>query len=129
MTAPAAVPTRPAADATMRRLLRIPDQRPVGAKRPDVHKAFSTSILVSAARCILTYIVLPFVAPALGFGTGVAPWIGIPTGLVAIFFNYLSIRRFWMADHKWRWAYTAIGTSVIVLLLVLIGSDVVDLLT
>ncbi len=32
-----------------------------------------------------------------------------------------------MADHKWRWAYTAIGTSVIVLLLVLIGTDVVDL--
>lgn len=128
MTAPAAVHARPPADAAMRRLLRIPDQRPTGTKRPDVHKAFSTSILVSAARCILTYLVLPFVAPALGFGTGVGPWIGIPTGIVAIFFNVLSIRRFWLADHKWRWAYTAIGTSVIVLLLVLIGADLVELL-
>lgn len=137
MTAPAApaapsAPSAPArphppADAAMRRLLRIPDERPAGARRPDVHRTFSTSILISAARCLLTYIVLPFVAPALGFGTGVGPWIGIPTGVVAIVFNVRSIRRFWLADHRWRWAYTAIGTSVIVLLLVLIGADVVEL--
>jgi hypothetical protein len=130
MTAPAAaVQSRPPADAFMRRLLRVPDQRPPGTKRPDVHKAFSTSIMISAARCVLTYIVLPFIAPAVGFAKGFGPWIGIPTGVVAIFFNYKSIRRFWLADHKWRWAYTAIGSSVIVLLLVLITHDLVDLFT
>ena len=119
---------RPPADVAMRRLLRLPDERPQGSRRPDVHKAFSTSILISAARCLLTYLVLPFVAPALGVAKGVGPWIGIPLGIVAIVFNVLSIRRFWAADHKWRWAYTAVGTGVIVLLGILIATDVVDLL-
>ena len=117
---------RPPADQAVRRLLRIPERRP-GERKPDVHKAFSRSILISATRCVLTYIVLPFLAPAFGFAKGVAPWIGIPLAGVAIFFNILSIRRFWAADHKWRWGYTAIGLSVIGLLVVLMVKDVADL--
>jgi hypothetical protein len=112
----------------MRRLLRLPDERPQASRRPGVHEAFSRSILISATRCLLTYLVLPFVAPALGVTQGVGPWIGIPLGIVAIVFNVVSIRRFWAADHKWRWAYTAVGTSVIVLLVILMAGDIVDLL-
>lgn len=119
---------RPPADVVMRRLLRLPDQRPPGTPRPDVHRAFSLSIVVSAVRCVLTYLVLPFLAPALGAAKGVGPWIGIPLGVLAIVFNVLSIRRFWAADHKWRWIYTAIATMVIILLAVLITTDVLDLL-
>lgn len=129
MTASASVtaPARPPADAAMRRLLRIPDERPSRTARADVHKAFSRSILISATRCVLTYLVLPFLAPALGFAKGVGPWIGVPLGVVAIVFNVLSIRRFWAADHKWRWVYTVIGVSVIVLLSVLIVDDLLEL--
>jgi hypothetical protein len=118
---------RPAADQFMRRLLRIAPDRPKGS-RADADRAFSTSILVSAVRCVLTYIVLPFVAPALGIAKDVGPWVGIPIGLVAILCNILSMRRFWAADHKWRWGYTAIATVVIGLLLVLMAADVAELL-
>lgn len=118
---------RPAADQFMRRLLRIAPDRPKGS-RADADRAFSTSILVSAVRCVLTYIVLPFVAPALGIAKDVGPWVGIPIGLVAILCNVLSMRRFWAADHKWRWGYTAIATIVIGLLLVLMATDVAELL-
>ena len=93
---------RPAADVAVRRLLRIPDGPP--APEGAAQRAFSTSILVSATRCLLTYIVLPFVAPALGLAAGVGPAIGIPIGVVAIGCNILTIRRFWAADHRWRWA-------------------------
>ena len=79
--------------------------------------------MVSATRCILTYIVLPFVAPVLGFAAGVGPIIGIPIGIVAIVCNVLTIRRFWAADHRWRWAYTALALTVISLLLVLMAKD------
>ena len=116
---------RPAADVAVRRLLRIPDGPP--APEGAAQRAFSTSILVSATRCLLTYIVLPFVAPALGLAAGVGPAIGIPIGVVAIGCNILTIRRFWAADHRWRWAYTAIALSVIALLLVLMVEDILDL--
>jgi len=71
--------------------------------------------------------VLPFVAPALGLAAGVGPAIGIPIGVVAIGCNILTIRRFWAADHRWRWAYTAIAVTVIALLLVLMVEDILDL--
>jgi hypothetical protein len=116
---------RPAADAAMRRLLRIPEGQ--AASEGAAQRAFSTSVLVSATRCILTYVVLPFLLPALGLAAGVGPAIGIPVGLVAIAFNVATIRRFWAADHRWRWAYTALAVSVIVLLLVLLVEDVSSL--
>lgn len=90
-------------------------------------RAFSTSILISATRCLLTYIVLPFVAPAIGIAKDVGPGVGITIGLVAIASNVLTIRRFHAARHRWRWAYTAIALSVIGLLLVLMVQDIVDL--
>ena len=116
---------RPAADVAVRRLLRIPDGPP--ASEGAAQRAFSTSILVSATRCTLTYIVLPFLAPALGLAAGVGPALGIPIGVVAIGSNVLTIRRFWAADHRWRWAYTAIALTVIALLLVLMVDDVLGL--
>jgi len=116
---------RPAADVAVRRLLRIPDGPP--APEGAAQRAFSTSILVSATRCMLTYIVLPFVAPALGLAAGVGPAVGIPIGVVAIGSNVLTIRRFWAADHRWRWAYTGVALTVIALLLVLMVEDVVGL--
>jgi hypothetical protein len=116
---------RPAADVAVRRLLRIPDGPP--APEGAAQRAFSTSILVSATRCLMTYIVLPFVAPALGLAAGVGPAIGIPIGILAIGCNILTIRRFWAADHRWRWAYTAIALTVIALLLILMVEDILDL--
>jgi hypothetical protein len=118
---------RPAADVAVRRLLRIPDGPP--APEDAAQRAFSTSILVSATRCLLTYIVLPFLAPVLGLAAGVGPALGIPIGVVAIGSNVLTIRRFWAADHRWRWVYTAIALTVIALLLVLMVDDIFDLVT
>ena len=106
----------------------MPVDRP-RASRADANRAFSTSILVSAIRCILTYIVLPFVAPILGIAKDVGPWLGIAIGVAAIVCNVLSMRRFFAADHKWRWAYALIGSTVIVLLVVLMASDVAELLS
>ena len=73
---------RPAADVAVRRLLRIPEG--LTASEGAAQRAFSTSMLVSATRCLLTYIVLPFLPPALGLAAGVGPAIGIPVGIVAI---------------------------------------------
>ena len=91
------------------------------------HRAFSTSILVSGTRCLLTYVVFPFLAPALGLATGVGPAIGLVIGVVAIAANVASARRFWAAEHPRRWTFTAVAAAVIVLLCVLVVQDVADL--
>jgi hypothetical protein len=90
-------------------------------------RTFSTAMLVSATRCLLTYIVLPFVAPALGFATGVGPGVGIAIGVVAIAANLVTIRRFHKAQHRLRWGYTFIAVGVLGLLLVLMVQDITRL--
>ena len=94
----------------------------------DANKAFSTSILVSAIRCTLAYVVFPWVLPALGLAGGVGPGIGLAVGLVAIGFNVASIRRFHASDHRWKWQITVLNCCVIVMLSVLAVMDVSDLL-
>lgn len=91
-------------------------------------RAFSTAMLVSATRCLLTYIVLPFVAPGLGFAAGVGPGVGIAIGVVAIGANVLTVRRFHRARHRLRWGYSAIAAGVLGLLVVLLVQDIARLL-
>lgn len=93
----------------------------------DIHKGFSQSIMVSAVRCLLTYIALPFLTPLVGLAPGVGPAIGLPLGLVAVGANVLSIRRFWRADHKWKKHVTVLHVAVICLLIVLIYRDIAQL--
>lgn len=115
------------ADLRMRRLLRLPTDAPT-ATEASARQLVEKSLLISMARCLLTYIFLPFIAPILGFRLGgVAPVIGIVVGLVAIAANVASVRRFWRADHRYRWHYTALATVIVVLLLWLIAVDLVDL--
>lgn len=90
-------------------------------------RAFSKSVAVSAIRCTLTYVLIPFVFPIIGFGTGVGPWIGVPIGLAAIVANVVSIRRFHRSDHTWKWPMTAINTGIIGLLIVLVAIDFTNL--
>ncbi len=96
----------------------MPRTRPIGSS--------SASIFLSALRCLLSYVVLPVVLPLIGVAKGVGPAIGIPVGILALTFDYLGMRRFWLADHRQRWAFTAlyavIGTMVAALLVI----DIVD---
>jgi hypothetical protein len=117
-------PTRSRADEAMRRLLRIPEQQ-APIDETETHRIFSASILLSALRCLLSYIVLPIVLPAIGLARGVGPVISIPIGLLALTFDYLGIRRFWLADHHQRWAFSALYAVVGGMVLVLLIVDIV----
>ena len=116
------------ADRRMRALLRLPVDAPTASETSAV-KLVETSLLISTVRCLLTYIVLPFVAPALGVAAGIAPTLGLVVGVVAIVANVASVRRFWRADHRYRWHYTGLASVIVALLLWLVVTDVVDLLS
>ena len=118
---------RSSADLVVRRLLRI-REKPAAATPASAYGSFQRSMLISAVRCTLTYVVFPFVAPAVGFATGVGPVVGIVIGSFAIVCDVFTIRRFFAVDHKWRWPVSAVAFSVICLLSVLLVQDVNHLL-
>ena len=132
---PAAVdlaPTAPSAparelsplDLKMRRLLRLPAGPPT-ATAESARRVFEVSIWISATRCLLTYVVLPFVFPLIGVSTSATPAVGVPVSLIAIGADVMSIRRFWRADHKYRWHYTVLAGSIICAMVVLITVDLI----
>jgi hypothetical protein len=125
---PSLSPRRSRADDTMRRLLRIPEnQRPVDES--ETHRIFSASMFLSGLRCLLSYVILPVVLPAIGLARGVGPAIGIPISILALTFDWLGIRRFWLADHHQRWAFSALYAVVGSMVFALLVIDIVSLAT
>lgn len=86
-------------------------------------KVFSKSVVISGIRCVLTYVIFPFVAPLVGLTASVGAVVGVLIGVVAIVFNVMSIRRFFAADHPYKWWASAMNAGVIVLLVVLFFID------
>jgi hypothetical protein len=127
-TAPApAPPVEPSsADRFMRRLLRLPEGQTSTAA--EARSAFQKSLFISTCRCLLMYIVFPFVLPAVGIARGVGPAIGIVIGALAMVAIVYSIRRFWRANHAKRWHYTIFGTVIIAFLGYLAIRDIATLL-
>jgi len=120
--------SRSRADLVMRRLLFVP-AGPAAVGDEAVHRMFSVSILVSAGRCLLSYVVFPILTPVLGVATGVGPAVGLPIAVLALVFDVIGIRRFWVADHQWRWAMTLIYAAVMALVTALLVGDIVDLVS
>jgi hypothetical protein len=122
-----ATPATPAtsdssADRFMRRLLRLPEGRTATADQ--ARSAFQKSLFISTCRCMLMYIVFPFVLPAVGVARGVGPYIGLTIGVLAMVSIVYSIRRFWRADHSKRWHYTVFGTVILAFLTYLAVKDI-----
>ncbi|HEV2360209.1 MAG TPA: hypothetical protein VGS21_00760 [Acidimicrobiales bacterium] len=111
-------------DLFMRRLLRVPDVAPKKARR-QAERLFSTSMALSGLRCLLSYVIFPFVLPAIGVATSVAPLIGVPVGVVALVFDAIGMRRFFVADHRYRFGMAALYLAVMGLVSYLVVIDLI----
>lgn len=109
----------------MLRLLRLPERQ--SGSDADARSAFQASIIVSSIRCLLTYIILPFVAPTIGFLAQIGPGLSIAVGLVAVVSIISSMRRFWRVRHGQRWAYTTLGGLMLCFICFLLVRDVLAL--
>ena len=104
------------------------DTAPAEVEVPNTaERRFSQSMVVSGIRCLLTYLVFPFLLPVLGLADSVGPALSAPIGLVAIAFNGMSIRRFWRADHRLKWPVSTVNVLVIGLLCYLTVGDFIEL--
>jgi hypothetical protein len=120
---PAPVVERSAADRAMRRVLRLP----LDAPRQSIlgtESVFGKSIAISGIRCLITYVFLPLLAPIVNLSGSAGPILGLALGLVSTVAIVISMRRFFAADHRYRWGYAAVGGAILVALAV---AAVVDL--
>ena len=114
-----------AVDRAMRRVLRVEGVDPISGR--DAHRAFQISVAVSAVRCLITCVVIPLAVATVT----TAGWVAAPVGLalcaVAAVNGVVSVRRFWAADHRHRWTYTAFIGVVFVILTLALVSDLARL--
>lgn len=124
---PGPAPSRSRGDVFMRRLLRLPEQ---GSRvsASAAQSAFSKSIAISATRCLLTYVLIPLLGPIVGLTGAVGPVLGLLLGSLSMVAIVASTRRFFAADHRFRWGYAAVGGSIFLLLVVQAAVDLVHLL-
>lgn len=120
ITSTTSSPPRPAADRIARRLLRVERTDP-GALLP-----LQGSLLISAVRCILTYVVVPVALPVVGLATAIATPASVLLLVAAVGLSVRSLRRVWIADYGHRWAYTAF---IAVVILLQVAAIVVELLS
>jgi hypothetical protein len=111
---------RSRADRFARWALRVRD--PVDGQ--EVHNLFSASMALSGTRCLLSYIVLPVLAPWLGTLPFIGPAIGIPVGVVALVFDVRAMRRFFASDHRWRWVAAVVYLAVMAMVASLVFRDI-----
>ncbi len=107
----------------MRRLLRVGDvvdrNAIFGARRTT-----TAAIVVSGIRCTITYLLIPIFAPFVNLIETFGAPISITLSSFAMVMAIVGIRRFWIADHRARWSYTAFMGVVLILLSVAIVIDV-----
>ena len=110
-----------AADRWMRDVLRIPGIDLSSGE--GAHHAFRISVVISALRCLITYVVIPVLVPLLSLAGWVAAPVGLALCAVAAVNGVLSVRRFWRADHPHRWTYTAFIGVVFVILTISVTTE------
>jgi hypothetical protein len=129
MSAPSPVVERErsATDRFMRRVLRVGEvvdkNAILGARRST-----TAAIVVSGIRCIITYLLIPILAPIVGISDAASAPVTIALSVLAIVMGISGVRRFWIADHRARWAYTIFIGVIVALLVVGIVLDLASLL-
>jgi hypothetical protein len=113
-------PRRSPADRFARWALRVREP----ADGQEVHNIFSASMALSGTRCLLSYIVLPVLAPWLGALPFIGPAIGIPVGVLALVFDVRAMRRFFQTDHRWRWVAAIVYLAVMAMVATLVFRDI-----
>lgn len=105
----------------MRRLLGV---RALDARSGEgAHRAFRVSVVISAIRCLITYLLVPVVVPLASLAGWVAAPIGIALCVYAVVNGVVSLKRFWRSDHRHRWMYTIFMTVVFGILALAVVSD------
>ena len=84
---------------------------------------------MAGVRCTITYLLIPIVAPFFGLLETLDAPVSIVLSSFAIVIGIRGVRRFWIADHRARWSYTAFIGVVLGMLAIAIVIDVSKLVS
>ncbi len=93
----------------------------------DAQRAFSFSLIFTGIRCILQYIILPFLLPLIGIAAELTLPLMLIINLAAIVSAIYSVRRFWQINYQYRWQYLLFALFVIGLLFAFMALDLTSL--
>jgi hypothetical protein len=91
-------------------------------------RALTFGILLSAVRCTVQYILLPFVLPWIGIATTIPPWLTFVLGALALGALARNVRYLWRLGHARKWSYLFLALVVGGALLVFAAVDLHTLL-
>lgn len=74
-------------------------------------------IALTAVRCTLQYILVPFVLPLFSVGGAFSPFVNLLAGAFGLGVIFYNLKRLWSSN--WRWRY--LGLSAIVVPIVLVS--------
>lgn len=86
-------------------------------------------MVITGIRCIITYLVIPIAVPIIGLSGAVSAPLGLLLSLVALVTGIVSLRKFWMSDHRFRWMYTGFIGIVFMVLGVTLYTDVSEMVS
>ena len=86
------------------------------------------SLVLTAIRCVLTYAIIPAAASVVGWLGVLATPLSLVLSTLAAVLALNSLRRVWLADWQYRWAYTAFIGLVLAVLAVVVVFDIRSLL-
>lgn len=78
-------------------------------------------LLLTAVRCTLQYILVPFVLPWLGMSGAISPLVNIGAGVFSIGVILFNLRGLW--NTSWRNRYLILAAIFIPLILLTVSSD------
>jgi ABC-type iron transport system FetAB permease component len=91
-------------------------------------KALTFGLLLSAVRCTLQYVLLPFVLPWVGLAASIPPWAMLVLSGIALASLSRNVRNLWRMHHARRWSYLGLAMVVGSALVVFMVVDVRSLL-
>lgn len=116
------------ADSIMSRLLFVSPAADLTANQTRrAENALTLSLMFSGLRCLLQYVLLPFLLPIVGVAADAAVPILLLINLIAMASIFFSLRRFWTIGYKHRWGYLAVALTALTLLLAFTLHDLMKL--
>jgi ABC-type iron transport system FetAB permease component len=94
---------------TTQSLLGVVDGPPLPQ---PAQRALTFGLLVSALRCTIQYVVLPFVLPWIGVTAAIPAWVMLVLGALAIVALTRNVRTLWRMRHARRWSYLFLALMV-----------------
>jgi hypothetical protein len=89
--------------------------------------AFNASMVLVGVRCVIQYVILPFVLPVLGIAADWARPLSLAVTVVGIVAIFFTLRRFWQINYRWKWQFLGLSVFAVLFLSIFALTDLAAL--